>query len=177
MRNNKRSRFGEETLSQLQIDALDNENYLQKILETGNWVFSIQEYIVDKLYNSLKMEKRHKKLHVPYYVVSEKEGKEKITESPDVKDSQARDFEMEKMNELRTTELMERIDELFRRAKLTEREKTIYIKKKTTDYKEDKVAEILSVSRSTVTKDYANAKEKLNTFRSQHPEFETYLRK
>ena len=177
IRQDKRYRFKEDTLSQLQIDALDNENYLRKILKTGDWVYSIRKYIVDKLYNSLKTEKRHKRLEVPYYVMTEEGGQEKITENPHVDYSQVCDLEREKLDEIRTIELMERIDELFRRAKLRDREKTIYRYKETTDFKEEVIAKILSVSGSTVTKDYAKAKEKLKTFRSQHPEFETYLRR
>src|SRR5512137_2364971 len=94
IRQNKTYKFREETLSQLLIDSIDNKNYLQKILKSREWVYSIQEYIIDKLYNSLRTERDRQKGRVPYYVVSDEDGEQEEIVNPEI--AKARFLEIEK---------------------------------------------------------------------------------
>jgi len=133
----------EEQRSDLLLDSLDI--FLPKILSEKKWVYSIENYILNKFRNLLKTDKRHKETSEPLYF------KGTLIERPDISNNP-------------TAEIRTIINDIYKKAKLTERQQAICEWKVLTPYTEDFIAERLKVSRATVTKDYAEAKRKLKPY-------------
>ena len=132
-------------------DTLDK--YLPKILKKREWVFSIKKYITGKILNSITIEARRRRRHMPLFIEGEDEdGNLKTIEIPTLE------------GKINVDNITERIDinKIFEKAKLTQRERKIFVLKKTTPYTEELISEILRVSRDTVKHDYKRAKGNLD---------------
>jgi len=120
--------------------ALSADKYLPRIIEDRNWIYSIQDYIVSKFNNRLTTEAREKRRFVPDY--------------PEIK--AAVDYRRIE----NYAELMDIVD----KAALSKMEWQVLRFKEWTPYTEELIAEIIGVHRSTITKSYAKAWEKLRAF-------------
>jgi len=136
--------------SDFRLDTLDQ--YLPKILKERKWVYSIENYVINKLINSFTVESRRRARLVPLYIEREdKNGKKALIENPEIEKG---------FDETRIENAVE-INKIFEIAKLTDREIRVYCYKEVTNYTEKLIAEILEVSRETVKRDYSKAKERI----------------
>lgn len=143
--------LSEEQWSDFRGDTLDE--YLPKILKQREWIFSIKKYITEKVLNSITIEARRRRRHVPLFIKREDEdGNLEVAETPALKGKYLVD------------DIENRVDtnRLFEKAKLTERECKILVFKESTPYTEELIAEILGVSRDIVKHNYKEAKDKLD---------------
>ncbi len=144
--------LSEDQWSEFRLKTL--AKYLPKILKERRWIFSIERYIKEKILNSITVEARRGRPRVPLFIEREDEdGNLEIIENPALKGKAYVDDTIAKID----------LNEIFEKAKLTEREKNIYILKKTREsYTEELIAKILGVSRNIVKHDYKRAKDKLD---------------
>jgi DNA-directed RNA polymerase specialized sigma24 family protein len=150
MKNDGGKYLSEEQWSDLSVASLDT--FLPSILTDKKWVYSIQEYILSKFENRLRTERRHKEIIEPLYLKNKETGEVYEREDMAMPDPQENRY---------------RIEETFEKAGLSVRQSTIYSFKVCTGLTEDRIADIMKVSRSTVTKEYREAIRKIQPFRKQ----------
>ena len=72
MRKDGKLPWDEKEWGSFDIETLDQ--FLPEIIENGEWVFSIRQYVKDKILNTLRVDARRKKRHVPLFIEREDEN-------------------------------------------------------------------------------------------------------
>lgn len=156
MRKDGKLPWDEEKWGSFDVQSLDK--YLPEIRTSRGWAFSFKKYLRDKILNSLTVDYKRRRKHVPLFTeASDQEEESGEAENPKVVKRTGRN---EFTEEKKIHESLE-IEELMKTAKLTDQEKKIFYFKSLTDFTELFIADQLGVTRDIVKHDYKQAQGKL----------------